>query len=354
MHLEWVNRIKGLSILLVIFHHSVVVFYNYLPDTNFTNEAITFFWQKLNVLISPLRMPVFFFISGLLVYKYVNIKSLRDSFDKRISSIFYVLALWITIQVITVSYFNKLMGYPVNHTIGSNVFYFDSLSNLTQSILIANTSLWYLYALIIYFLLFKLVCDFKKSALIFCGILSIITGFTSLVGWGMDSIIRNAVFFGLGCYFGPEIIEKIKEFDFHENVFKVIILGIVSVIFLLLNLNIISSLFSIFIIIKLFMLIDKKNNVLLSCLSNIGKNTLPIYVSHRIFLEFASVLLLMMIFNGYLGNASLSILLVIYPIFSTFFITLLSLKLKVFSDKYLGGLLFSKPKFKYLKSPLKY
>ena len=51
-------------------------------------------------------MPVFFFISGYLIRRYIDEVNWRTSFDKRIWSIVWVLALWGVLQWQALSHLN--------------------------------------------------------------------------------------------------------------------------------------------------------------------------------------------------------------------------------------------------------
>lgn len=55
-------------------------------------------WVYFNLYLAPFRMPVFFFISGYLIRRYIDEVNWRTSLDKRIWSIVWVLALWGVLQ----------------------------------------------------------------------------------------------------------------------------------------------------------------------------------------------------------------------------------------------------------------
>src|SRR5690606_21060394 len=155
--LIWVNRIKGLSILMVVLYHSVITLYPYLTTLEGTYlDQISNLWLNFNTIVAPFRMPVFFFISGFLVYRYVNNVPLKECFDKRIGSILWTLFVWLIIQSIAIRFSNHMFGNPIYHQPDSNVVYSDNIKTLVTNVGSANTSLWYLYALVINFLVFNL------------------------------------------------------------------------------------------------------------------------------------------------------------------------------------------------------
>ncbi|MFP3408875.1 acyltransferase family protein, partial [Pseudomonas sp. SIMBA_065] len=62
----WVDTLKGACILLVVLYHTV------LPGFEGTMKYLSAgwipaeIWIQFNTVLSPLRMPAFFFVSGLL------------------------------------------------------------------------------------------------------------------------------------------------------------------------------------------------------------------------------------------------------------------------------------------------
>lgn len=64
--ISWINTLKGACILLVVLYHTV------LPGFEGTLKYLSAgwipaeMWVQFNTVLSPLRMPAFFFVSGLL------------------------------------------------------------------------------------------------------------------------------------------------------------------------------------------------------------------------------------------------------------------------------------------------
>jgi uncharacterized membrane protein YcfT len=91
----WINQIKGLCICLVVIYHSVITFYPHLIGLQHPlSGLLAKCWVYFNLYLAPFRMPVFFFISGYLIRRYIDEVDWRTSLDKRIWSIVWVLALW--------------------------------------------------------------------------------------------------------------------------------------------------------------------------------------------------------------------------------------------------------------------
>lgn len=79
----WVNTLKGACILLVILHHSIIT--TLTPSIEYLSAGVipAELWDLFNKSISPLRMPAFFFVSGLLASNSVLKKKWSDVFTKK-------------------------------------------------------------------------------------------------------------------------------------------------------------------------------------------------------------------------------------------------------------------------------
>ena len=87
----------------------------------------------------------------------------------------------------------------------SNAAYADSLSGFVRGMLTASTSLWYLYALVVYFTLCKLLSRWKLPVLGLLALASVAINFLPLPWWGMNSVVRNMIYYSLGAWYGAEL-----------------------------------------------------------------------------------------------------------------------------------------------------
>lgn len=125
----WINQIKGLCICLVVIYHSVITFYPHLTGLQHPlSGLLAKCWVYFNLYLAPFRMPVFFFISGYLIRRYIDEVNWRISFDKRIWSIVWVLALWGVLQWQALSHLNAWLAPERELATSSNAAYADSLS----------------------------------------------------------------------------------------------------------------------------------------------------------------------------------------------------------------------------------
>lgn len=62
----WINTLKGGCILLVVLHHTIIT--TFIPSLQYLTAGMipADMWVVFNKYLSPLRMPAFFFVSGLL------------------------------------------------------------------------------------------------------------------------------------------------------------------------------------------------------------------------------------------------------------------------------------------------
>lgn len=159
----WINQIKGLCICLVVIYHSVITFYPHLTTFQHPlSEVLSKCWIYFNLYLAPFRMPVFFFISGYLIRRYIDSVPWGNCLDKRIWSIFWVLALWGVVQWLALSALNQWLAPERDLSNASNAAYADSTGEFLHGMITASTSLWYLYALIVYFVVCKI---FSRLAL---------------------------------------------------------------------------------------------------------------------------------------------------------------------------------------------
>nr|WP_320158108.1 acyltransferase family protein [Raoultella terrigena] len=79
----WINTLKGACILLVVLHHVIITTLE--PSMLYLSSGgwVAKIWHYFNQIISPLRMPAFFFVSGLLAINAINKKSWSDIFTKK-------------------------------------------------------------------------------------------------------------------------------------------------------------------------------------------------------------------------------------------------------------------------------
>lgn len=154
--LQWVDFSKGLCMVLVVLFHSAL-----FMETQ-VNADYEGFWWPVSEALSPLRMPLFFFISGLLSVSALG-KALGDS-KPRTVGLYYVYAIWTFL-------FLSRLWLPLSRNGAPAPAPDDVVLSL-----VLPTSFWYLYALPVFFLaawvMIRVLGRYSAYALIPLGILS--------------------------------------------------------------------------------------------------------------------------------------------------------------------------------------
>ncbi|HBU5930259.1 TPA: acyltransferase, partial [Klebsiella quasipneumoniae subsp. quasipneumoniae] len=202
----------------------------------------------------------------------------------------------------------------------------------------------YLYALAGYFFTVKILNKFKYITITLAVMLNYSSSLGFIEGWGVISIAQNMVFFVIGVYFS-EIIVRWSEIK-KDNILPWIL--ILTLALLNIKLGIGKNVFVcvtavIFSIIICRFMNDKFD---MSWLNWIGKNTLQIYVIHRIYVEFFGLIFLHLgIEGGWFKNPAYSIAWgVTFPAIAVFIYATLSIFTWRLLNNGLGKALFSHPR----------
>ena len=341
----WINQIKGLCICLVVIYHSVITFYPHLTTLGpGFNLYLAKLWVYLNLYLAPFRMPVFFFISGYLITRYIHEVRWRDSVDKRLWSIFYVLVLWGMIQWVALTHLNQWLAPDLDRNPTSNAAYADTFWQFAASMAKASTSLWYLYALLVYFVIFKALRRYRMPVLILLMAVNIAITFMPLPWWGLNSVVRNMIYYGLGAWFGPLLMAWMKDFRFSRHPFTCAGVTCGAMALYLVNVPLVISLVSIVVILRVFYLLDSwRETGANSFLNVVGSNTIAIYTTHRILIEAMSLIMIARINNGSFSGPLVLAILLVYPFISLAICTLAGLGFRKLSVALFGDMFFSPP-----------
>lgn len=341
----WINQIKGLCISLVVIYHSVITFYPHLEGLQHPlSGLLAKCWIYFNLYLAPFRMPVFFFISGYLIRRYIDEVAWKNCIDKRIWSIVYVLVLWAMLQWLGLSLLNDWLAPERDLSNAANAAYADSWTAFLHGLITASTSLWYLYALVVYFVLCKMFSRWKGVVMAFLLLATIAINFLPLPWWGMNSVVRNMIYYSLGAWYGVAVMEIVKSVPLRRYALALIPGFVAAVLLWFVNVPVLLCLFSIVLVMKLFWLLEQRfppgeNNIL----NLVGSNTIAIYTTHRILVEGFS-LALIPLFNASRFSPTVELaLLLVYPFASLLVCTLAGLLVRRLSKRLAGDLFFSPP-----------
>lgn len=341
----WINQIKGLCICLVVIYHSVITFYPHLEALHAPlSVLLAKCWVTFNLYLAPFRMPVFFFISGYLVRRYIDEVDRKTCVDKRLWSIIWVLALWGVLQWQALTHLNAWLAPDRDLNTASNAAYADSLSGFITGMLTASTSLWYLYALVVYFTLCKLLSRWKLPLIGLLALVSIAINFLPLPWWGMNSVVRNMIYYSLGAWYGVQLMAWMQARVWRRDALAVAAFGVVSVVLWFVGVPLPLSLLSILLIMALFYRFEQRFSVSPDNLLNVvGSNTIAIYTTHRILIEGVSLFMIHQLNSGtWPVWAELTVVL-LYPFASLLVCTLVGLGARKLSTALTGDFFFSPP-----------
>ena len=139
---DWADVAKGGCILLVVMWH--VIMKHYLQIDWHLPLPLPAVWGIFGDQLLPLRMPVFFTISGMFAANAVG-RPWRVAARSRVAKFYYLYALW----------------FAVHTAVLSLVPHFDTLAahsalDMVEQLTITPTNLWYLLALAVYFVVARL------------------------------------------------------------------------------------------------------------------------------------------------------------------------------------------------------
>ena len=195
------DLVKGSSVLIVVLFHAVIHMYAVVPDGSASDG-----WHTFMNVIEPLRMPIFFMVSGMLATSAMS-RPWRMS-RRRTFGMTYLYILWSAIFFIVVAFY--IHETPV-----------EALLNFPRRLLAGSSGYWYLYALLLYFIIAKALRRWPVWIVLVIAIaLNLLRApvaqwnrdfmYSIDVGSAMTAIVTNLVFYILGVYY-KEIISWIAD-----------------------------------------------------------------------------------------------------------------------------------------------
>lgn len=285
--LQWVDFSKGLCMVLVVLFHSAL-----FMETQ-VNDDYEGFWWPFSEALSPLRMPLFFFISGLLSVSALG-KGLGAS-KRRTIGLYYVYAIWTFL-------FLARLWLPLSRN-GAPA---PTAGEVALS-LVLPTSFWYLYALPVFFIatwaMIRVLGRYSVYALIPLGILSALSpvlreSAATLLAPPMDgakfpSLAANFVWFYLGVH-GRSLWDRTMA---SASYTKLALAGSMYVAVCLpmmmfdleIELKVLLSCLALYSMAQLAGLV-RMEATLSRMLQRLGSQTLPVYIFHIFLISLLSAL----------------------------------------------------------------
>ncbi|VXB38288.1 acyltransferase family protein [Aeromicrobium sp. 9AM] len=197
----WPDVAKGVCIVLVVLWHVVTKHYQRVDwDTSLPFSAA---WGSLGEQLLPLRMPLFFTISGLFAIGAVN-RPWPTLVRTRIGKFATLYAIWLLIHT-AVMWFTP--SFDTARARGP--------LQLVEQLTITPTNLWYLYALALYFLVARVTAKVPTVWLLTAAFLLSAVAAAHLlpVPSNRGQVYQNAFFFLAGLRLGPTVTAYVVKVD---------------------------------------------------------------------------------------------------------------------------------------------
>ncbi|MEU7589270.1 acyltransferase [Micromonospora sp. NPDC049230] len=190
---RWADAAKGVCIILVVLWHVVVK--DYLQIDWHVGVPVPGLWGTLGEQFLPLRMPLFFTISGVFAANAAQ-RQWRVVARGRIAGFLYLYAVWLLIHTAVLAAVPQL---PTDRA--------TTARGLLEQLTITPSNLWYLYALALYFTIAKATRRVPRAlVLVPAAALSAIAAAGLLDTPGNRAgLYQNLVFFLAGLSLRPQI-----------------------------------------------------------------------------------------------------------------------------------------------------
>ncbi len=201
---DWVDAVKGFTILLVILQHTTYGVAAAMPDFPGAFYAICK-WAE------PFRMPLFFLVAGLFAQKALK-APLRSFLDGKIIHFAYFYVLWTVIQI----------GLKLALPGGSSV----TVNDLALAVIEPFGILWFIYCLALFFGVMRLTQHLPQSFVtqsfvtksFVYGVALALFFIRPHTGWTVpDEFAHRFIFFASGVYFAPLIFALANWADAHQR-----------------------------------------------------------------------------------------------------------------------------------------
>ena len=189
--LDWADVAKGACIVLVVLHHATTKQYDVLVPAHLASVAEG--WNGLTHALKPVRMPLFFVLSGFFAASAVHRP--WPAVTRRIASSAYLYVVWLVLLAAFTTWEREL---PMNRV--------QDLDELALDLVFASTGLWFLYALAVYFVIVRLTAGLPAGAVLAgAAVLASVASLLPIDEANRVSVLLHLVYFVLGARF-PDLV----------------------------------------------------------------------------------------------------------------------------------------------------
>ena len=194
--LATIDVARGLCMLLVVVMHVDEVHFSQVVAPG----KIAHIWDLITSSAKPMRMPTFFLISGVLVGQAVW-RPWREIARGRFFFLLYLFVLWTTIITVNVAIAARLIAgeWHIREFVG----------RWAESLILPQSLLWFLYALLAYFLAARLMRNWPLWLSL--GLATILSAVSAdLLGPPVTYIARSLLFYLVGAYL-PRVVDEVSR-----------------------------------------------------------------------------------------------------------------------------------------------
>ncbi len=192
----WADVAKGVCILLVVLWH--VLMKHYLQIHWHIGGQVKGAWGTFGEQLLPLRMPLFFAVSGFFAVRAVQ-RTWPEVLRTKVAKFYYLYALWLVIHT-------AILAFVPDFGTESA----DGPLKFLAQLFITPSNLWYLYALALYFVIARATRRVPRSLVLGLAFALSATASAGLIPVPGDraGVYQNLVFFLAGLY-TKTLIEKL-------------------------------------------------------------------------------------------------------------------------------------------------
>lgn len=270
----WPDVAKGLCIVLVVLWHVVTKHAIDVPGAGPVTEA----WATLNAQLLPLRMPLFFLISGMFAGRAVQAVD-RASWRRRAGRLLAVYVIWVLVQT-------AVLALTPDFDTARATDGWELLAQLT----ISPTNLWYLLALAGYLAIARLTRDLPTAfvlPLAFAVAAFAAAGLVPDLG-NLWQVVQNLFFFLAGLRLRDAVERFAASTGIRRALFLMVAFAGATAVVGVLGMRQWPGVWPVLAIVAvacgvaMCALLDRYVAVVARPLRWIGQRTLPIYVLHMI------------------------------------------------------------------------
>ncbi|TCU21904.1 putative membrane protein YcfT [Rhizobium azibense] len=194
--IDWLDIAKGMSIILVVIYHTLL-YYDF-------HEIAPHPYARMSGIMTPIRMPLFFTVSGLLAASAAK-APWRDFLRRKIWLLIYLFAFWSIARWLFFRYIQSNVLVPAE---GSDPY------QLIEMWWAPNTGIWFIWALAIFMVATKLLSSAHHATTISVAAMVSILTFGEHLQIDLfthRNVLQYFVFFLFGSWYGKSVVGTITQ-----------------------------------------------------------------------------------------------------------------------------------------------